>query len=79
MFQLQGETLLSSLGGSTLVCWKGESGCYSPTSDSTTTRIFHPDHGMLDHLYTFVRVLEGAGEPAKPVNMCFVDLEPYKP
>ena len=29
----------------------------------------------VDQLYTLARVLEGAWEFAKPVHMCFVDLE----
>ena len=34
-----------------------------------------PSLGTVDLHYTFSRVLEGVWEFAKPVHMCFVDLE----
>ncbi len=36
---------------------------------------FRPGRGTLDQLYTLTRVLEGSWEFARPVHMCFVDLE----
>ena len=36
---------------------------------------FRPGRGTLDQLYTLHRVLEGSWEFARPVHMCFVDLE----
>ncbi len=36
---------------------------------------FHPGPGKLDQLYTLTRVLEDSWEFARPVHMCFMDLE----
>ncbi|XP_048857101.1 uncharacterized protein LOC125724452 [Brienomyrus brachyistius] len=36
---------------------------------------FRPGRGTVDQLYTLSRVLEGSWEFARPVYMCFVDLE----
>ena len=36
---------------------------------------FDPCHGTLDQLYTLARVMEGARQFARPVHMCFVNLE----
>ncbi len=36
---------------------------------------FLPGRGTLDQLYTLTRMLEGSWEFARPVHMCFVDLE----
>ncbi len=47
-----------------LLCMVPSSGCG-----------FHPGRGTVDQLFTLTWVLEGAWEFAKPVCMCFVDLE----
>ena len=51
------------------ICWIVESRIQEVQCE------FRPGRGKVDQLYTLGRVLGGAWEFAKPVYMCFVDLE----